>query len=304
MDGFIVIDKPLGKTSHDVVSAVRRILGTKKVGHTGTLDPFATGVLPIAVGEATKAIQFLDESVKEYRAVMRLGAATDTQDCTGKTIAEFDCSGITADAVKKALARFTGVINQIPPMFSAIKKDGKPLYVLARRGVEIEREPRKIEIFTLELEGFASPDATFTVACSPGTYVRTLANDIGIALKNGAHLVSLQRTRSGLFSLDSAISLERLSELHETGCSNDFLVSPLDALHNLPEVAVGQDDTARIRNGVTPHCHVAIVSAVRGYGTSHRLMLSGQGRLLAVAEANVDDTDNTLKNLRLLRVFN
>ena len=179
MNGFLIIDKPAGITSHDVVAIVRRILKQKKVGHTGTLDPFATGVLPVALGEATKIIPYLDESVKEYRAIMRLGISTDSQDLTGKIVQQKDEGSITEARVLEAFAAVTGSISQVPPMFSAVKQGGVPLYKLARLGEEVERAPRQIIIHTLSMNHFQLPFVTFTVRCSRGTYVRTLANDLG-----------------------------------------------------------------------------------------------------------------------------
>src|SRR6185369_4487832 len=213
MDGFIVVDKPAGMTSHDVVNAVRRLTGLKKVGHTGTLDPFATGVLPVALGEGTKAIPFLDETRKEYRAVMKLGEATDTQDCTGTVTGCTDWHAVKPADVERVATGCTGKISQVPPMFSALKRNGVPLYKLARRGAEVEREARKIEIFSLDIENIDLPEVAFTVSCSRGTYVRTLAHDMGAALGCGAHLVRLQRTVSGPFALARAVPLDRLAAL-------------------------------------------------------------------------------------------
>ena len=201
MNGFIVVDKPSEMTSHDVVNIIRRLTGQKRAGHTGTLDPFATGVLPLALGEATKVIQFLDEACKEYRAVMKLGETTDTQDCTGNAIDLGDWRNITPDDVTRVVSAFTGRVSQLPPMFSALKHKGVPLYKLARRGDEVIREKRDIEVFSLVIERIELPLVAFTVRCSRGTYVRTLAHDMGGELGCGAHLVSLQRTASGPFHL-------------------------------------------------------------------------------------------------------
>ena len=205
MDGFIVVDKPAGMTSHDVVGAVRRITGQKKVGHTGTLDPFATGVLPVALGEATKAITFLDESVKEYQAVMKLGVATDTQDYTGLIISENDWTLVTYAALENISCQFTGIQSQIPPMFSALKQNGVPLYKLASQGAEVPRQPREIKIHSLVLDEVNLHEVAFTVRCSRGTYVRTLADDIGHKLGCGAHLTQLRRTRSGSKTTSGAL---------------------------------------------------------------------------------------------------
>ena len=211
LNGFFVIDKPAGVTSHDIVAMVRRAIGQKKVGHTGTLDPFATGVLPVAVGEGTKTIQFLDESEKEYRAVLRLGIATDTQDLTGEVISERPWSHLESGDLERLVPQFIGTLQQLPPMFSAIKQGGVPLYKLARKGIEVERETREVEIHSLSFDWIRLPEACFTVRCSRGTYVRTLACDMGEALGCGAHLLELRRTRSGLFREEEALSIETLA---------------------------------------------------------------------------------------------
>ncbi len=238
MNGFIVIDKPAGMTSHDVVHAVRRITGVKKAGHTGTLDPFATGVLPVALGEGTKAIQFLDESRKEYRAVLKLGEATDTQDLTGTVTSQADWRTLTPDDIEKVADLHRGRISQIPPMFSALKHQGVPLYKLARRGTDIIREPREIEIFSLVIDYLDLPEVAFTVSCSRGTYVRTLAHDMGAELGCGAHLVRLQRTVSGPFNLSMSLPLDRLAALAKAGELADLVISPYDALAHLPDLQV------------------------------------------------------------------
>ena len=207
LDGFLVVDKPSGMTSHDVVSILRRTFQQKKIGHTGTLDPFATGVLPIALGEGTKAIPFLDESFKEYQAVMRLGISTDTLDFTGKVIDEREWGQITPETVSQTVLRFIGPILQTPPMYSALKRNGVPLYKLARNGESVVREPRRIEIQSLQIDRIDFPYVAVTVRCSKGTYVRTLADDIGEALGTGAHLAELRRTASGPFTLSTAKTL-------------------------------------------------------------------------------------------------
>ena len=210
INGFVVIDKPAGITSHDVVSRVRRILHIKKVGHTGTLDPFATGVLPIAVSDGTKVIPFLDEGSKTYEALLRLGVTTDTLDMTGAVLSETDVSHITQHQFASSLSRFTGAITQIPPMYSAIKQNGQPLYKLARQGVEVERKARDVEIYSLELLSFNVPLVAVRVVCSRGTYVRTLADDIGQTLGCGAALQELRRTASGPFRIEDAMTLAEL----------------------------------------------------------------------------------------------
>ena len=304
MDGFIVVDKPAGVTSHDVVAAVRRIIRQKKVGHTGTLDPFATGVLPVAVGEGTKAIPYLDEGVKEYRATMLLGTATDTQDCTGTIIRQGEWGHLTPAEVAAKLQFFVGHSTQLPPMFSAVKRNGVPLYRLARKGQEVEREPREIAVYSLSVDSIALPWVTFTVSCSRGTYVRTLANDMGESLGCGAHLTELRRLRSGPFTLDKAHSLDELSRLFTAGAGHEILTSPLESLSHLEAFVVSERGRERVMRGISPE----LVDFADGYGEGiaggDRLCLVWEGHLLAVAESLQHPWRDDAKNLRLIRVFN
>ena len=299
MNGFIVIDKPAGMTSHDVVHAVRRITGVKKAGHTGTLDPFATGVLPVALGEGTKAIQFLDESRKEYRAVLKLGEATDTQDLTGAVTSQSDWRALTPDDIEKAADLYRGRISQIPPMFSALKHQGVPLYKLARRGTDIIREPRAIEIFSLVIDYLDLPEVAFTVSCSRGTYVRTLAHDMGAELGCGAHLVRLQRTVSGPFNLGMSLPLDRLAELAKTGELTDLVIAPYDVLAHLPDLQVNDRGRALVANGVVPEMGDFTGLPATPFDLGERVRISRERRLLAIAEA----TGECSQWLRLMRVF-
>ena len=295
LNGFFVIDKPAGVTSHDVVSKVRRAINQKKVGHTGTLDPFATGVLPVAVGEGTKAIQFLDESEKEYRAVLRLGICTDTQDLTGQVISERDWSKVTAEELERVAAQFLGRIPQLPPMFSALKRDGVPLYRLARQGIEVERELREVEIHSLSFDWIRLPEACFTVRCSRGTYVRTLACDIGEALGCGAHLLELRRTRSGLFTEAHALKIEELAASQ----SQQGLIFPLDqALAHLKGLPLTEQGGKKVGNGVAPLASDFLEPALDQLEPGEQVRLYLGERLAAVAE-----WDN-VRGLRLSRVFN
>lgn len=252
VDGFLVIDKPAGISSHDVVNRVRRILGTKKVGHTGTLDPFATGVLPIAVGEGTKAIQFLDEGEKAYEAVIRLGLVTDTLDITGAILQERDPTGVGQEQLLDAMARLTGEISQVPPMYSAIKQGGQPLYKLARKGIEVERPSRRVTIHRFELLAFERPFVTVRVHCSRGTYVRTLADDLGKMLGCGACLTELRRTMSGPFHLDNAITLEQLTGYAEEGDVQQHVVVLTAATSHLQQIQLTESELQRLRNGIPP----------------------------------------------------
>jgi len=302
MDGFLVVDKPAGMTSHDVVARVRRILGQKKVGHTGTLDPFATGVLPVALGEGTKAIPFLDESRKEYRAVMRLGEATDTQDLTGQMISHGDWRQLTPDGIEAVVRLFVGAISQIPPMFSALKLDGVPLYKLARQGTEVERQPRNIEIFSFVLERIELPDVAFSVVCSRGTYVRTLAADIGERLGCGAHLRELRRTRSGPFVIADAVTLEQLADAAASDHAESLVVSPLAALSPIPEFPLTDRGAAKVGNGIVPDSD-DLVTCLDMTSSGGRARLSHGGRLVAVVETTGANDGSHVQIQRLLRVF-
>lgn len=203
--GVLVIDKPQGWTSHDVVAHVKRKLKAKKVGHLGTLDPLATGVLVLVINNATKYSSQLDTGAKEYHTVARLGEETDTYDREGKVVASYDTAALTEDGIRSALENFKGRIKQVPPMYSAIKSGGTPLYKLARRGVTIEREAREIEVYSLEVLRIEIPVVEFKVCCSRGTYLRSICHDLGKLLGTGAHLQELRRTASGDFSVDEAV---------------------------------------------------------------------------------------------------
>ena len=207
MDGVLVIDKPKGPTSHDVVSAIRKSLGEKKVGHTGTLDPAATGVLPLVLGKATKVARYLSGSTKRYEAVFHFGKTTTTLDGEGDTLEERPVE-ITEEQVREALTELVGDIEQLPPMYSAKKVQGKRLYELARQGVHVEREPKKVHIDFIELLDFTGDEARVDVRCSAGTYVRVLAGDVGEKLGCGAYLKVLRRTEVGPFTLQDAVTLE------------------------------------------------------------------------------------------------
>ena len=246
-NGILVIDKPAGWTSHDVVAKLRGILHVKRIGHAGTLDPMATGVLPVFVGRATRAVEFAAEREKEYIAGLRLGVVTDTQDCTGTTL-ETHPVEVTRDQVEAILDRFRGDLQQIPPLYSAVKKNGRKLYELARRGVEVERQPRPVTIHQLELLDQVSPtDYTLRVLCSKGTYVRTLCHDMGQALGCGGTLFSLRRTRSAGFTLEDAVTLEDVAAAADPAA----LLLPVDAYFSgypILQLQTGAEEK-RIRNG-------------------------------------------------------
>ncbi|MBI5559738.1 MAG: tRNA pseudouridine(55) synthase TruB [Deltaproteobacteria bacterium] len=205
MDGVLIIDKPKGLTSHDVVLRAKRVLGAKKVGHLGTLDPMATGVLPLVINRAAKYADLLSGGSKEYVATLKLGEERDTFDGEGRVVKTFATGGVGAEDVERVLKGFCGRIKQIPPMFSAVKKNGVPLYKLARKGITVPREPKEIEVYSMDVLAIGLPCVTFRAVCSKGTYVRTLCHDAGQTLGCGAYLKELKRTRSGRFTLDTAV---------------------------------------------------------------------------------------------------
>lgn len=301
INGFVVVDKPAGITSHDVVSRVRRILGTRKVGHTGTLDPFATGVLPVAVNDGTKAIPFLDEGIKCYEAVMQLGVATDTLDMTGTVIRTADWQPLVRKDVESVLERFTGHLTQIPPMYSAIKQDGQPLYKLARQGQVVERKAREIVIHSLELLSFTPPFVSFRVVCSRGTYVRTLADDMGELLGCGGALKGLRRTASGPFAISSAVSLEGLEEAARLGTLEALTVSPYAALSHLPDIPLKDTGLTHVSHGRSPEWHDTEAPVPTTSDDGALIRLSQNGILIAVAECRQRGDD--LPRIVLKRVF-
>lgn len=286
-DGVLNLLKPPGMTSHDVVAFVRRTLGVKKVGHTGTLDPGVAGVLPVCVGRATRLAEYIAGADKAYRAEITFGAATDTQDSFGEVVAEADASHLTRGDIAYALTRFHGPIEQVPPMVSAVKVGGRRLYELAREGVEVQREPRQVFIHRLQLLDFRPgprPVAYVDVVCSKGTYVRTLAHDLGQLLRVGAHLSYLVRTRSGQFRLADAATLEELA------AGKAPLLPPAAALGDMPRVKVAGQVAARVLHGVAPRVRVAHPDG------SVVAVVTEDGDLLALAEA-------VRGGLRLRKVF-
>lgn len=283
INGFVVIDKPVGITSHDVVSRVRRILGTRKVGHTGTLDPFATGVLPVAVNDGTKVIPFLDEGSKTYEALLRLGVTTDTLDMTGVVLSESDPYRITREQLISCLAEFTGAISQIPPMYSAIKQNGQPLYKLARQGMDVERKARDVEIYSLELLSFDLPHAAVRVVCSRGTYVRSLADDIGRSLGCGAALQELRRTASGPFRIEVAVTLQTLEEMVSEGRVSEVCVSPSAAIDHLPDLPLTAKGEEGLRFGRAPSWDAVLLETPVTCSQETPARLTFGGKLAAIA---------------------
>ena len=248
MDGIFNLNKPPGMTSHDVVARVRRLTHQRRVGHAGTLDPAASGVLPICLGQATRVAEYLSESGKRYRATVVLGAVTDTYDAEGDVIRTAPVH-VTREEAQAALAAFRGPQMQLPPLYSAIKRAGQPLYKLARAGVEIELQPRPVEIYTLDLIDWQPPALVLDVECSKGTYIRSLAYDLGERLGCGAHLGGLVRLRSGPFTLDESLTLEELARALEDGTWEQYLYAPDEALLDRLAVIVGPETEKRILLG-------------------------------------------------------
>jgi len=289
--GFLVVDKPAGWTSHDVVDAARRWCGTRRVGHLGTLDPQATGVLPLAVRDATKLIPFVPADPKVYRGVIRLGVETDTLDGDGQEVARHAGPLPGEDTVRDALAGFLGEHEQVPPMYSAVKQSGVPLYRLARRGEQVERAPRKVRIDAFALLAFRSPDVEVEVTCSPGTYVRVLAAELGGRLGCGAYLHSLCRLRSGPFELAQAQPFAELAAAASRGEIAARLLRPVIAL-GLPTVRLTPEDARRVLHGA------ALPAGGMPRAAGERIAaLDPSGSLLAILEVAAD------RRLRPLRVL-
>jgi len=249
MDGILNINKPEHRTSFSIVAMVRRLAGERRVGHAGTLDPAATGVLPVCLGQGTRVIEFLVDTTKVYRAQIELGVATDTYDATGSITYRGDPSGISREQLETALAAFRGSIQQTPPMYSAVKHHGKPLYKLARAGIKVDRKSRQAEIHRLELTDWQPPLVTVEVVCGKGTYIRSLAHDLGENLGCGANLKSLVRLRCGIFDIKDSVSVPQLENAFRYGYWQNF-INPIDTVLSHLTVMVVDDNTSQaIRNG-------------------------------------------------------
>ncbi len=281
MNAIVLVDKPAGISSAEVVRRVKSRVKPARVGHLGTLDPFATGLLPIMIGEATKLAPFVDGGDKEYAGLIRLGVETDTLDRDGDVVRRADLPDISAEKLAQVSAQFTGPIEQIPPVFSAIKRAGVPLYRLARRGEDVAPpEKRSVEIKRLDLSCAAPDSIRFVATCSPGTYARALARDIGVALGTVAHLEQLRRTRNGAFSIADAMPLADVLASLEAGAPPLRQISLRDALVGLPEVVVDAIAEKRLRNGDSR----ALDSQVPAGGPLFKV-ISQSGELIAVARA-------------------
>ena len=249
MNGILVVDKPAGISSNDVVQQAKRLFGAQKVGHTGSLDPLATGVLPLCFGEATKFSQYLLDADKKYWAQVRLGITTETADADGEVIARADTSGITESQVTAALETFVGEIEQIPSMYSALKHQGQPLYKLARQGIEVERAPRRISIYGAELLQFSEASIELRVHCSKGTYIRSLAEDLGAALGCGGHVSALRRLAAGPYEEAQATTLDELREVGDVREMDALLLPVSSAVGSWPAVRLHEDTAHYVRQG-------------------------------------------------------
>lgn len=287
ISGVLVVDKPVGMTSHDVVQAIRNGTGLRRAGHTGTLDPRASGVLVILVGPAVRLSEYVSASDKRYQAIIRLGARTDTFDADGKfTQSSSQPLNITEQQFEEVLKTFIGEIEQTPPPYSAVKVQGRKAYEMARKGEEVELAPRKITVHHLEVLEWAPPEVVIDVHCSSGTYVRSLANDLGEKLGCGAYLVGLRRTKSGRFSLRDAVPLRKLQEAFQAGNWYQYLIPAAEALGDWPAIELNPDEVEGVRHGhrVRAEADTPVGKRVRGVST--------QGELVALLECVIGEDGN------------
>ncbi len=292
-DGLLVIDKPAGPTSHDVVQRVRRLLGTRRVGHGGTLDPDATGVLLVAAGQATRFFPYLAAESKVYEGRIRLGFSTDTYDASGNPTSAERTDGPSPEALTRAMSAFVGDILQTPPRFSAKKLAGRPVYKMARAGEAFSLAPSPVTVFRFDLRDFRAPYVDFEAVCSSGTYIRSLAHDLGAKLGCGAHLASLRRTSVGPYGLADAVALADLEEAAERGEAGRHIVPLERLLPGVPAITVLPEAEIRVRNGSpleAAHLAAPPPELPPGPGTASLVRLfSGSGRLLALARPTADD---------------
>jgi tRNA pseudouridine55 synthase len=308
MHGVIVIDKPAGKTSHDIVSAVRKILGIRKAGHTGTLDPMATGLLPVCLNEATKLAGFLAGDDKEYLATMLLGVKTDTMDIEGRIIGQTG-ELPSEEAIKLMMSRMTGKIKQVPPAYSAVKYQGKPLYKWARGGVMIDLKPRDVTVYSMIIEDISLPCVTFRVACSKGTYIRTLCSDIGDALGVGACLCDLRRLKSGIFTEDMAVVLSDYDGADGKEALVRKILPMTDLLPRTATIELKDLSAAKLRNGGQPSVEMLKEYDLPLLKAGDMIKFISRGCLLAIAEMltpvnNLSQCDGKTQAARIVRIFN
>lgn len=277
ISGVLVVDKPVGLTSHDVVQVIRKGTGIRRAGHTGTLDPRASGVLVILIGPAVRLSEYVSASDKRYQAIIRLGASTDTYDADGRVTSQAPVN-ITEEQFEVALQQFVGEIEQVPPPYSAVKVKGRKAYEMAREGEEVDLQPRKIQVYNLELLEWAPPEAVIDVYCSSGTYVRSLAHDLGNVLGCGAHLIGLRRTKSGRFTLRDAVPLRRLREAFDAGNWYQYLIPAAEALSDWPAVELEAEQVDAIRHGHRIPAEEVAEGWARG--------ISQQGELVALMQVD------------------
>jgi tRNA pseudouridine55 synthase len=278
VSGVLVVDKPIGLTSHDVVQIIRRGTGIRRAGHTGTLDPRASGVLVVLVGPAVRLSEYVSASDKRYQATVRLGSSTDTYDAEGIVTNTAPVVDISEEHFDEILQTFVGEMEQVPPPYSAVKVKGRKAYEMARQGEEVDLAPRIINVYSLEMLEWAPPEAVIDVYCSSGTYVRSLANDLGKALGTGAHLVGLRRTKSGRFTLRDATPLRRLQEAFDAGDWYKFLIPAAEALGDWPMIELDADQVELVRHGHRVAAEPGQTGLARG--------VSQQGDLVALIEVD------------------
>ncbi len=288
--GIVILNKPVGGSSHRCVSITRKALNMKKVGHTGTLDPEASGVLPILVGTATKAAEFITAEDKRYNATILLGTITDTLDTSG-TVTKTNPVNVTDEEICSAIRKFVGDIQQIPPMYSAVQVNGQRLYHLARQGIDIERKSRSVTVFSIDIEEIKLPYVKINVHCSKGTYIRTLAADIGDALGCGACISSLERTASGVFTIENAITPDELMELSEKGEVHKAIL-PLDSFfENYEAIYLDKKRADRVKNGVPIYYRGKV------QGNFYRVY-DENGAFIALSQADISDGKECLKLIK------
>ncbi len=283
VSGVLVVDKPVGLTSHDVVQIIRRGTGIRRAGHTGTLDPRASGVLVVLVGPAVRLSEYVSASDKRYQATVRLGASTDTYDAEGTILSTRSVEDVTEETFNEILQTFTGEIIQVPPPYSAVKVKGRKAYEMAREGEEVILEPRTINVYSLEILEWSPPEVVIDVYCSSGTYVRSLANDLGKSLGTGAHLVGLRRTKSGRFTLRDAVPLRRLQDSFNAGEWYRYLIPAAEALADWPMVELDADQVELIRHG---H-RIPVEPGQKGWARG----VSEQGDLVALLEVDEESSE-------------
>ncbi len=299
VSGVMVVDKPVGLTSHDVVQIVRRGTGIRRAGHTGTLDPRASGVLVILIGPAVRLSEFISAADKRYQATIRLGTSTDTYDSEGRIVRHADVSNITEEQFTELLKKYEGEIEQVPPPFSAVKVKGRKAYEHARKGEKVELKPRKIKVYSLDVLEWAPPEAVLDVYCSSGTYVRSLANDLGEELGTGAYLIGLRRTKSGRFTLRDAVPLRQLQDAFLAGEWYRYLIPAAEALADWPGIELTSEEVEKVRYGhripAGPDARELVDPANHPYAEEGNLgmvrAITEQGDLVAIMKYIEEDNE-------------